>query len=217
MIKAHIISLFPEVCKPYFTKSIVGKAVEKGILEVQYYNPIDEVTEPKRLDDRPYGGGPGMVLRAEPFLRCFKKTKEHPGTRKHLFLTPGGTIFTQEKAKEYAEYENLVLFCGHYEGIDERVAEAVDAEHVSTGSYTVTGGELPAMLIIDAVLRQLPGVLGNEISDEEKRMAGRKVYTRPQTIAFEGKEYTVPEVLLSGHHKKIDEHRSEKEIDTEKK
>ena len=209
MLKAHIITLFPEVCEPYFACSILGRAVEKGMLKVEYYNPIDTVPMLKRVDSRQYGGGPGMVLKAEPYLRCFEKTKQHPGTHKAIFLTPGGELFTQEKAKEYAQYENLVFFCGHYEGIDERVAEATAAEHIAVGAYTVTGGELPAMSIIDAVAREIPGVLGNDASREDRRVAGSKVYTRPETFEYDGKTYRVPEVLLSGHHKNIDAYRSD--------
>ena len=209
MLKAHIITLFPEVCESYFSHSILGKAVEKGVLAVQYYSPIDEVPPLKRVDSRQYGGGPGMVLKAEPYLKCFDKTKEYTGTQKVIFLTPDGAVFDQERAKEYAQYEHLVFFCGHYEGIDERVAEASGAERVSAGSYTLTGGELPAMSIIDAVAREIPGVLGNIASCEDRRIAGRKVYTRPEVLIYGGKEYRVPAVLLSGHHGNIDAYRGE--------
>ncbi|MCY4576882.1 MAG: tRNA (guanosine(37)-N1)-methyltransferase TrmD [Candidatus Kaiserbacteria bacterium] len=207
MLRAHIITLFPEVCTPYFQCSILGRAVKENIIDIRYYNPIDEVPLLKRVDSRQYGGGPGMVLKAEPYLRCFNKTKQHEGTRKAIFLTPGGVLFTQEKAKEYAQYENLIFFCGHYEGVDERVAEATNAEHVSIGDYILTGGELPAMSIIDATARELPGILGNETSREDARVASRKVYTRPESLEYEGKTYSVPEVLRSGHHKNIDEYR----------
>ena len=184
---------------------------------MQYYNPIDEVPMLKRVDSRQYGGGPGMVLKAEPYLKCFEETKQHEGTRKTIFLTPGGVLFTQEKAKGYAQYENIILLCGHYEGIDERVAEATDAEHISVGTYTLTGGELPAMLIIDAVAREIPGVLGNAASCEDTRVAGQKVYTRPKVLKYGGKSYTVPEILLSGHHRKINAYRSKKERSIDKK
>lgn len=207
MFRAHIVTLFPEVCKPYFQCSILGRAVENKILEIQYYNPIDEVPTLKRVDSRQYGGGPGMVLKAEPYLRCFEKAKQYKGTRKVIFLTPSGTLFTQKKAKEYAQHENLIFFCGHYEGIDERVAEATGAEHVSIGAYTLTGGELPAMSIIDAVAREMPEVLGNESSREDVRVAGSKVYTRPEVLEYDGKTYRVPKVLLSGHHKEIEIYR----------
>lgn len=177
------------------------------MLEVQYYNPIDEVPALKRVDDRQYGGGPGMVLKAEPYLQCFEKVKQHKGVRKIIFLTPGGAVFTQKKAKEYAQCENLVFCCGHYEGIDERVAEATGAEHISIGAYTTTGGELPAMCIIDATVREIPGVLGNDTSREDTRIAGSRVYTRPEVLEYGGKTYRVPEVLLSGHHGNIEAYR----------
>ena len=116
-------------------------------------------------------------------------------------------VFTQEKAKECANFQNLILFCGHYEGIDERVAEASDAERLSVGPYILTGGEIPALLIADTVIRLLPGVLGNAESHEDSRVAGSKVYTRPESFRYEGKEYNVPEVLLSGHHGEINAYR----------
>ena len=164
----------------------------------------------KRVDSRQYGGGPGMVLKAEPYLRCFDKATQHEGTQKVLFLTPNGKLFTQKKAKEYAQCKNLIFFCGHYEGIDERVAEATNANHISVGSYTVTGGELPAMSIIDATAREIPGVLGNDASREDIRVAGDKVYTRPEVVTYGGKAYHVPKVLLSGHHKNIEAYRKKK-------
>lgn len=207
MLQVHVVTLFPDVCRPYFQSSILGRALRKGIFAVHYYNPIDEVSASQRVDDRQYGGGPGMVLRADPYLRCYEKTKQYEGGRKVIFLTPGGVLFTQKKAKEYVEYDHLVFFCGHYEGIDERVAEATDAERVSVGPYTLTGGTLPALLIADTVLREIPGVLGNPASCEDVRVAGQKVYTRPETLKYAGNSYTVPSVLLSGHHKKIDAHR----------
>ena len=210
MLRVHIVTLFPDVCEPYFAHSILGRAVENGVFEVCFYNPIDTVPALKRVDSRQYGGGPGMVLKAEPYLKCFDKIKQFSGTRRVVFLTPGGALFTQEKAKEYAQFDNLVFFCGHYEGIDERVAEVTDAERVSVGSYVLTGGELPALTIVDAVTREISGVLGNEVSCEDRRIAGRAVYTRPEVLEYEEKEYRVPTVLLSGHHQKIDEYRSAK-------
>ena len=209
MLTIHLITLFPEVCKPYFQHSILGKAAARNSIAVRYYNPIDEVPFLRRVDSRQYGGGPGMVLKAEPYLRCFEKTKQYQGKRKIFFLTPGGSLFTGETAKEYACYDHLIFFCGHYEGIDERVAEATGADHLSVGSFTLTGGELPALVVADAVAREIPGVLGNKLSCEDTRIAGRKVYTRPESLEYEGKTYQVPAVLRSGHHKKIDAYRSD--------
>ncbi len=203
----HIVSLFPDVCKPYFEHSILGRAAEQGILEVYYYNPLDEISDLKRADDRPYGGGPGMVLKAYPFLQCFERIKLHSGTRKTIFFTPSGLLFTQKQAKEYAAYDNIILLCGHYEGIDERVADATGADGVSVGSFILTGGEIPALLVADAVARELPGVLGNRMSHENMRIAGGKVYTRPESFVYDGKTFSVPAVLCSGHHKNIDTYR----------
>ena len=206
-MRAHIISLFPEVCKPYFEHSILGRAVEFGALQVEYYNPIGEVPTLKRVDSRPYGGGPGMVLQAEPFLRCYDKAKKGSGSKKVIFFSPAGVVFTQEKAQEYSVFDNLIFFCGHYEGIDERVAEAAGAERVSIGEYTLTGGEIPSLVVVDAVCRLLPGVLGNEQSCEDSRVAGKKVYTRPELLEYENVSYSVPKVLLSGNHKDIEKYR----------
>lgn len=207
MLTIHIVTLFPEVCKPYFEHSILGRAVADGVISVCYYNPIETTDGTKRVDDRPYGGGPGMVLQAEPILECFKKIEGFSGSRKSVFLTPRGKLFSQEKGREYSTVDNLVLFCGHYEGIDERVAEITDADYISIGDFTLTGGELPAMIIGDAVAREVYGVLGNEKSLENNRVAGGKVYTRPESIEYKGSTYSVPDVLLSGNHKEIDEFR----------
>lgn len=207
MLRVHIISLFPTVFRPYFEQSILGRAIEKGVVTVHYYNPIDEVSVGKRADSRPYGGGPGMVLRAEPFLRCFDKTQQYSGKKKVVFFTPNGETFTQDTAREYGSFDDLVLICGHYEGIDERVVEATRADRVSVGSYVMTGGELPAMMVTDSVVRELPGALGNRSSLEHTRVAGGAVYTRPQSFEYKGVEYSVPEVLRSGNHQDIDTYR----------
>lgn len=203
----HLVTLFPEVCKPYFEQSILGRAVERGVVQVHYHNPIDKVEPLKRVDDKPYGGGPGMVLQAEPFFDCIRDIQEKAGKTKFVFLTPGGEQFTQNHAKEYATYDDVVLLCGRYEGIDDRVAEAVSADRIAVGEATLTGGELPAMAIADAVSREIPDVVGNENSLEDARISSRKVYTRPETVEFGGSSYTVPEVLRSGHHAKIDDFR----------
>ncbi|MDE0243539.1 MAG: tRNA (guanosine(37)-N1)-methyltransferase TrmD [Candidatus Kaiserbacteria bacterium] len=208
-MRVSIISLFPDICQTYLQTSILGRATEQGLLDVHYFNPIDEAESAKRVDDRPYGGGPGMVLRAEPFLRCLEKAVQGSGRETVLFFTPRGDLFNQERAQTYAAYDHLVLLCGHYEGIDERVALIAEAERISVGSFTLTGGEIPALLVIDAVSRHIPGVLGNESSREETRVAGGSVYTRPQVIVHEGKEYAVPDVLISGNHKDIDTYREE--------
>ena len=210
MLNIHIISLFPDVCKPYFAHSMLGRAAERGIITVRYRNPIDGMPAGERADDRPYGGGPGMVLRAEPVLRCFDGVRAgvRPAeTVKTVFFSPSGTAFTRETAKEYAAYDHIVLLCGHYEGMDERVVPATGADRVSVGPFVLTGGELPALLVADAVAREVPGVLGNERSLEDTRIAGGRVYTRPDVFEYDGGSYAVPAVLLSGNHKEIDGYR----------
>ena len=211
MLTIHIISLFPETLKPYLTKSIAGRAFKDNLVRVHYYNPFDEVEEHKRVDGRPYGGGPGMVIRPEPILRCFDKVKQRREGSvegiKSIFFTPRGEQFTQAKAKEYTECDDIVLLCGRYEGVDERIVEAIGAERVSIGPFVVSGGEIPALLIIDAVIREVPGVLGNSESLESCRIAGGEVYTRPSTLSYQGEVYSVPEILRSGNHKEIDNHR----------
>lgn len=206
-MRVSIVSLFPDICQTYLKTSILGRASEQGFLDVHYFNPIDEAESAKRVDDRPYGGGPGMVLRAEPFLRCLKKAARGSGREAVLFFTPRGEQFTQERAQSFATYDHLILLCGHYEGIDERVALIAQAERISVGPYTLTGGEIPALIVVDAVSRHIPGILGNESSREETRVAGGSVYTRPQVITYQGKEYAVPDVLVSGNHKDIDTYR----------
>lgn len=211
MLNIHIVTIFPGVCEPYLENSILGRAVDSGFIKIHYYNPLDTVNKLKRVDDRPYGGGPGMVLQAKPFLDCFKKIENFKGNRKSIFFTPSGKLFSQAKAREYSLVDNLVLFCGHYEGIDERVAEITDAEHISIGNFVLTGGEIPALVVIDSVAREISGVLGNEKSLENKRIAGSKVYTRPEKIKYNSQTYSVPKVLLSGNHNEIDKFRKLKE------
>ncbi len=218
----HIITLFPEVCKTYTDASVLGRAqkTEKGKgakvrgkkIAVDYYNPRDFSTNKhKKVDDRPYGGGPGMVMTAEPILKAWQKAvgrKKDQKKVKTLIMSPRGTVFTNELAKKYAKkYDHLVLISGRYEGIDHRVKKALKAEEVSVGDYVLTGGELPAMAIIDATSRQVPGVLGTFESLEDERVSSGEMYTRPDTVEFKKKKLKVPKVFLSGHHKEIEEHR----------
>lgn len=219
----HVITLFPDVCNTYTDASVLGRAqkTEKGKgakvrgkkIAVDYYNPRDFSTNKhKKVDDRPYGGGPGMVMAAEPILKAWQKAvgrKQNPKKIKTLIMSPRGTRFTNELAKKYAkQYEHLVLISGRYEGIDARVKKALNAEEVSAGEYVLTGGELPALSIIDAVSRQVPGVLGTFESLEDERATTGESYTRPETIMFKNKKLSVPEVFLSGNHKDIDARRA---------
>ena len=224
----HIISIFPELCQTYLETGVLGRAQkkEKGKgakvkgqkMSVSYYNPRDYANDKHRkVDDRPYGGGPGMVMLAEPILKAWqkavgKKTSSlKSGKVKTLIMSPRGTVFTQTLAKEYAKkYDHLVLISGRYEGIDDRVRQILNAEEVSVGDYVLTGGELPALTIIDATARQIPGVLGTYESLEDERATNGQCFTRPETFKYKGKNYEVPEVLLKGNHKAIDAWRSGK-------
>lgn len=206
-MRFHVISLFPHLVESYCSDSIISRAQEKKLIKVDYYNPRDFTKDKHhRVDQRPYGGGPGMVLEAEPYLKAIEKAK---GKRKKkvkmIFFAPHGTLFTNEYAKKLADsYDEIVLISGRYEGIDARVKKLTKAETVTVGPYVLTGGEVPAMIVIDAVSRQINGVLGNFDSREEARVASPDVYTRPEVLEWKKKNYRVPKVLLSGDHKKIE-------------
>lgn len=219
----HIITLFPEVCEQYTSSSILGRAqkTEKGNgsknrgkkISIAYYNPRDfSNNKHKKVDDRPYGGGPGMVMQAEPVLKAWQKAvglKRDQKKVKTLVMGPRGKKFDTKMAKELAKkYDHLVLISGRYEGVDSRVQKALKAEEVSIGDYVLTGGELPALAIVDSVARQVPGVLGEFTSLEEERISSNEMYTRPQTIKFKNKKYSVPKVFTSGNHAQIDKKRS---------
>ena len=222
----HVITIFPEVCQAYTDASVLGRAQknEKGKgakvrgkkIEVSYYNPRDFSTDKhKKVDDRPYGGGPGMVMIAEPILKAWHKavgTKTaalKKGKVKTLMMSPRGIVFTNIIAKEYTKkYEHLVLISGRYEGIDARVKKILGAEEISVGDYILTGGELPALAIIDSISRQIPGVLGTIESLEDDRITEGITYTRPEILKYKKKNYSVPEVLLNGNHAEIEKWRA---------
>ena len=208
----HIITLFPQAFTSYLGESIIKRARLGRKIDVTFYNPRD-FTEDKwdRVDRRPYGGGPGMVLEAESVARAVEKAigRKDRSRVRVLFFDPGGEQFTTEVADGVARTcRHVVLICGRYEGIDARVKEMVGAEPVSIGPYTLTGGELPAMIVLDCITRRLPGVLGNSESLEERRIASHDVYTRPEVIVWKRKRYVVPRVLLSGNHRDIDAWKS---------
>lgn len=206
----HIVTLFPESFDSYITSSILGRAVESGKIQVSFYNPRHYTTDRnRRVDRRPYGGGPGMVMQAEPVIKAVEQARGRKKNTHTVFLTPGGGQFTSSGARMWATtHRHLILVCGRYEGIDERARKALEAEEVSIGPYVLTGGELPAMVITDAVSRHVPGVLGDEQSREEERAASGDVYTRPESFTYKRKEYRVPDTLLSGDHKQIEEWRT---------
>jgi tRNA (guanine37-N1)-methyltransferase len=223
-MRFNIITTFPEMFSSYLNESILARAVKERKISVKFFNPRDFAQDKhKKTDLRPYGGGPGMVMLAEPILRAAAKVlslsrQKRPVKEGKLLLTtkdnnfkviifsPGGKIFTNEVAKKLAKNkQDLILIAGRYEGIDGRVKKILKAEEYSVGPYVLTGGELPAMIVIDAIARQVPGVLGKEESLEENRVASHEVYTRPEVLDWQGKKYRVPKVLLSGDHQKIDQ------------
>lgn len=212
-MKFSIITLFPESLDSYRDSSMIKRATLRKLISIQAVNPRDFCTDShKKADDKPYGGGPGMVMKAFPLVQAVDSLHlKKDARRKILIMSPRGKQFTQKEAQQYAKkYDDLILIAGHYEGIDARVKKILKAEEVSVGPYTLTGGELPALTIIDAVSRHIPGVLGKTISLEEKRVASGETYTRPEVLTYKGKKYRVPTVLLSGHHKNIDSYRSKK-------
>ncbi len=209
-MKFSVVTLFPDLIDTYGTMSILGRAQEKGVIRIEALNPRD-YTDDKwaRVDRRPYGGGPGMVLEAPAVLKAadaaIKKAKATPAKTKILFLSASGKKFTNGYARTLSKkYKHILFLSGRYEGIDARVKKALKAEEISVGDYVLTGGELPALTIIDAVARQIPGVLGKFESVEENRASASEIYTRPETIVYKKKKYSVPKILLSGHHAKMD-------------
>lgn len=231
----HVVTLFPEVIEAYTSASILGRAQKQKLLKVKTYQLRDTAGNKwGKVDERPYGGGPGMVLRAEPVIKAVQKIqlnlarttlaiakesrlnfngKIRP-TRsdrvKVLITAAGGKPFTNAMARALAKQKDVVIVCGRYEGIDARVKKVLKAEEVSVGPYILTGGEVPAMAVIDATARQIKGVLGKFESLEESRVASHEIYTRPEVLKVKGKPYRVPKVLLTGHHANIDAHRSRK-------
>ena len=215
MITFHIVTLFPEVMEPYLNSSIIGRGIESKKLAVRFYNPRDYLERPgDRADGKPFGGGPGMVIRPEPVIKAVEKAK---GTKKGVKLVlfdRKGRRLTNNYAHELSKrYRHIVMICGRYEGVDARVYDVFkeeDIQRVSMGSFILTGGEIPALALVDCVSRQIPGVLGDPNSLEESRPAGRAVYTRPASFSHKGKIHSVPKILLSGHHAKIENWRDKR-------
>ncbi len=213
-MKFYILTLFPEMVMQGLSTSIIGKAAKKGILTIEAVN-IRDYTRDKHLkvDDYPYGGGAGMVMQAQPIFDAYQGIRDKIGHKpRTIYLTPQGPLFHQAMAKEMAGEEELVLLCGHYEGVDERVLEEIVTDYVSVGDYVLTGGELPAMVMVDAISRMVPGVLTNQESGETESLEGGLLeypqYSRPRE--WMGRE--VPEVLMSGDHVKIQAWRREQSI-----
>jgi tRNA (guanine37-N1)-methyltransferase len=230
----HIITLFPDSFNSYLNESILARAIKNKKIKVSFYNPRDFVKVPKsqkgkdkpykRIDDIPYGGGPGMVMQVEPIVKAVEKALKNIRSKKPkikiIFLSPEGKQFDTQYAKDSVKkYTDIIVICGRYEGIDERVNKIFKTEKITVGPFVLTGGELPAMIMIDCMARQIEGVLGNFFSREEERVSSNEVYTRPEIFKYKNKNYKVPEVLLSGNHKKIDEYRqmlNNCRLDTEK-
>ncbi len=217
----HVLTLFPDMIRDGIGTSITGRALNKGSISL---NAIDirDYTKDKHnnVDDYPYGGGAGMVMQAEPIYNAYMEVIEHihieDDNKKKprvVYVTPQGKVFNQDMAKEFAEEEDLIILCGHYEGVDERVLELIVTDNVSIGDYVLTGGELPAMVMIDAISRLVPGVLNNNVSAEFETFYNNLLeypqYTRPEE--FMGMK--VPEVLLSGHHANIEKWRLEQSLE----
>lgn len=207
----NILTIFPKIFDSYINESILKRAQKKKVISIKAHDFREFATDKRKtVDDKPYGGGPGMVLKVEPIYKCLKSIRRKKKSR-IILLTPKGTTFNQKKAQSLTKYDQLILIAGHYEGFDERIRQYVD-EEISIGNYVLTGGELPAMTIIDAVTRLLPSALGDDNSPKDETFAQGDEdieyphYTRPKN--FKGKR--VPKVLLSGNHQKIAEWRKSK-------
>lgn len=217
----YIMTLFPEMFPGIMDASILGRAKAQGFLDWEAVNIRDYTLDKHmKVDDYPYGGGAGMVMQAEPIYRCYEallqKMKPETEKKRVIYVTPQGHVFDQKMAEDFAKEEELVFLCGHYEGVDERVLEEIVTDYVSIGDYVLTGGELPAMVMMDTISRLVPGVLHNKDSAETESFADGLLeypqYTRPEE--YHGKK--VPEVLLSGHHKNIDAWRLERSLERTK-
>ena len=210
----HVLTLFPEMIEQGMNTSIIGRAIAGGYLTVQAVNIRDfAFNKHQKVDDYPYGGGAGMLMQAEPVYLAYESVEKKIGKKPRvIYLTPQGRVFHQEMAREFAREEDLVFLCGHYEGIDERVLEEIVTDYVSIGDYGLTGGELPALVMIDSISRMVPGVLSNQESGETESFSGGLLeypqYSRPEE--WHGRK--VPPVLLSGHHANIDAWRREQSL-----
>ena len=210
----HVLTLFPEMVENGLNTSILGRATNKGLLSFDVINIRDYTLERHgKVDDYPYGGGAGMVMQAEPIYRAYEALVEKIGHKPRVvYMTPQGQVFNQKIAEDLAKEDDLVFLCGHYEGIDERVLEMIATDYLSAGDYVLTGGELPAMMMIDCISRLVPGVLNNNVSAEFESFHDNLLeypqYTRPEV--FMGKK--VPDILLSGHHANVEKWRREQSI-----
>lgn len=210
----HVMTLFPDMIMQGISTSITGRAIKNQRISVEAVNIRDFTTEKHgHVDDYPYGGGAGMVMQAEPIYRTWESITNRIGKKPRvIYVTPQGSVFNQTMAQELAQEEDLIILCGHYEGVDERVLEMIVTDNISIGDYVLTGGELPAMVMIDCISRLVPGVLNNDASAEfesfHENLLEYPQYTRPEE--FMGRR--VPEILLSGHHANIEKWRHEQSV-----
>lgn len=217
-MRIDVATLFPEMCEAVLSESILGRARKNGALTVQCWNIRDYTLDKhRRVDDVPYGGGRGMVMQADPIYRCYEAVQAEAGTQPHrIYLSPKGSVLTQQRALELAAMPHLFLLCGHYEGVDQRILDTIIDEEISIGDYVLTGGELPAMVLIDTVARMLPGVLPESLCFEDEShfngLLEYPQYTRPAVWH----EQKVPPVLLTGHHKNIAEWRLAQSLEVTK-
>jgi tRNA (guanine37-N1)-methyltransferase len=227
-MRFHIITIFPDAFDSYINESIIGRAIKNKHISVKFYNPRDFIkgnkSNYKPVDDKPYGGGPGMVMRAEPILKAVEKaisiaSKISSNKIQIINFIPSAEKFTTDFAKKVSKkYTDVILICGRYEGIDARVDKILKTKKISIGDYVLTGGELPAMILLDSISRQIPGVLGKYESLEEERVSSSEVYTRPEILKYpfdkaqgkKAKNYKVPKVLLSGNHAEIEKWKKDK-------
>lgn len=213
-MRIDIMTLFTDMCDSVLNESIIGRARQAGKVEINTVDIRDfSIDKHRHVDDKPYGGGNGMVMLAEPIYRCYNSICEQIGKKPHLvYMTPQGKTLTQQRVKELSKLDNIVILCGHYEGIDERVIEELQPEEISIGDYVLTGGELPALILADSISRMLDGVLSNDECFEEESHYNSLLeypqYTHP--AVWNGRE--VPEVLLSGHHQNVDKWRRKQSI-----
>ena len=218
-MRFDILTLFPDVVRAVLESSIIGRASQNGIITVKAHDIRDyTIDKHKKTDDTPYGGGKGMLMSTQPICDCFDAVCKElgEGSKKVIYASPRGRIFNHEVAKELSQYDNLIILCGHYEGIDQRVIDEIVDEEISIGDYVLTGGEIPACIIVDAVSRLVDGVLSDKECYENESIASGLLeypqYTKPRV--FRGRE--VPEVLLSGHHENIEKWRLEKSLEITK-
>lgn len=214
-MKIDIMTLFCDMCESVLSESIMGRARENGFVEINCRNIRDYTADKhNNVDDSPYGGGMGMIMQSQPIYDCYKSICEETKSKPYLvYMSPQGSVLNQNKVKQLSSLDHLVILCGHYEGVDERVIEEIVDEEISIGDYVLTGGELPALVLADSITRLLPGVLsGNECFEEESHYNGLleyPQYTRP----FEWHGKKVPNVLLSGHHANIERWRRDRSLE----